>query len=378
MAIYKRGPRVYWYSFVFDGKHIQESTKQGNPRVARQMEAAHKTSLAKGEVGIRERRRITLTDFLKDDFLPFVESRFEAAKPNTLRYYQYGVKTLQDSGFATVDLSEITDQHSGQYAAKRAKLSPSTINCGLRTLRRALSLAHEWGRIDRVPKISMAKGERQRERVLTDKEANSYLNACPRPWKDVAAIMLGTAMRPSEVFALRWENVLLGDSKGLLQITDGKSRASKRMLPLVPVALDALSARKNEQGKPETGWIFPADTKSGHLEGGSAKNYHATALKESKVTKFSPYCLRHTALTNLAAAGCDAFTLARIAGHSTITITQRYCHPQADSIERAFAKLTESKGPEQTPIFGLRNNRSVADIVVGTGTDGRVGVSAKS
>jgi len=39
------------------------------------------------------------------------------------------------------------------------------------------------------------------------------------------------------------------------------------------------------------------------------------------------------------AVGCDAFTLARIAGHSSITITQRYCHPQADAIERAFAKL---------------------------------------
>jgi hypothetical protein len=42
----------------------------------------------------------------------------------------------------------------------------------------------------------------------------------------------------------------------------------------------------------------------------------------------------------LAESGCDAFTLARIAGHSSITITQRYCHPQADAIERAFGKLS--------------------------------------
>ena len=57
------------------------------------------------------------------------------------------------------------------------------------------------------------------------------------------------------------------------------------------------------------------------------------------VTPFEPYCLRHSALTRLAESGCDAFTLARIAGHSSITITQRYCHPQADAIERAFGKL---------------------------------------
>jgi hypothetical protein len=31
--------------------------------------------------------------------------------------------------------------------------------------------------------------------------------------------------------------------------------------------------------------------------------------------------------------------LARIAGHSSITITQRYCHPQANEVEAAFSKF---------------------------------------
>jgi integrase len=83
-----------------------------------------------------------------------------------------------------------------------------------------------------------------------------------------------------------------------------------------------------------------------------AKNYHAKALEilakaheekpeeNPEIKPFEPYCLRHTALTNLAKAGCDAFTLARIAGHSSIQITMRYCHPQADAIERAFSQMT--------------------------------------
>jgi len=41
-----------------------------------------------------------------------------------------------------------------------------------------------------------------------------------------------------------------------------------------------------------------------------------------------------------AESGYDAYTLARIAGSSSITITQRYCHPQADAIERAFGNLS--------------------------------------
>jgi integrase len=355
MAIFKRNG-IYWYNFWFNGKHIQESTKQANPKKARNAEAKHRSALADGELGFRERQTISLTDFLKNDFLPFVESKFAAAKPKTLRYYQYGAATLQKSDFASLNIDEITDQHAGRYAAKKASLSPSTVNCGLRTLRRALALAYQWGKLNKPAKITLAKGELQRERVLSDDEANLYLGACPQPWKDVATIMLGTGMRPGEVFSLRWEHVLLNGTGGLLQITDGKSRAARRMLPLVPKVYAVLKARSEAGGS--SPWIFPADTKSGHLEGHSAKNQHAAALHAinaaarknkqpngqqgtGKLKPFPPYTLRHTALTNLAAAGCDAFTLARIAGHSSITITQRYCHPQADAIERAFGKLTD-------------------------------------
>src|SRR5437667_451906 len=80
----------------------------------------------------------------------------------------------------------------------------------------------------------LAKGERQRERVLTDAEVEAYLAACPQPWRDAATIMLGTGLRPSEVFSLRWERIHLNGSGGMLQISDGKSKAAKRMLPMVP------------------------------------------------------------------------------------------------------------------------------------------------
>jgi hypothetical protein len=68
MSIFKRG-RIYWYHFLHEGKHIQKSTGQGNPRVARQMEAAFRTALVKGEVGITERKRIPSFKEAIDDFL---------------------------------------------------------------------------------------------------------------------------------------------------------------------------------------------------------------------------------------------------------------------------------------------------------------------
>ncbi len=76
MAVYKRG-NVWWYKFTWNGEPIRESTKLSNKRSAEKMEAAHKTRLAMGEVGIRERQPApTLKNFAQTDFLPFVRSTF--------------------------------------------------------------------------------------------------------------------------------------------------------------------------------------------------------------------------------------------------------------------------------------------------------------
>jgi len=46
VSVFKRGD-VYRYHFIFDGQHVQESTKQCNREVAIEMERAHRVRLAK-------------------------------------------------------------------------------------------------------------------------------------------------------------------------------------------------------------------------------------------------------------------------------------------------------------------------------------------
>ena len=348
--IYKRGKKgTYWYRFMWRGELIRESTHQTNDKVARNQESAHRTRLSNGEVGIREKRPVmALSEFLKKEFIPYVESK-HASKEGTLEYYRDGANMVLKCDWANEKLNEISDQHAQRFAAKFAKLSASRINCGLRSLRRALNLAYEWGKLERSVKIGLAQGERQRDRVLTDAEWQEYIVECPQPWRDAAIIIRGTGMRPGEVFSLRWENIYINGAGGLIQVTGGKTKAARRMLPMLPVVYGALKARHEAAGKPESGWVFPSTSREGHFNKDTAKDQHAKAIERAnaeaqkrgtkKLVPFQPYILRHTALTQLAQAGCDAFTLARIAGHSSITITQRYIHPQADAIERAFAPL---------------------------------------
>jgi integrase len=66
---------------------------------------------------------------------------------------------------------------------------------------------------------------------------------------------------------------------------------------------------------------------SGHIDHSRLKKQHRKALKTSKLRSFVPYSLLDTFLTQLGESGCDAWTLARIAGHSSVAISSCYVHP---------------------------------------------------
>ena len=44
-------------------------------------------------------------------------------------------------------------------------------------------------------------------------------------------------------------------------------------------------------------------------------------------------------LTRLGESGVDAFTIMRIAGHSSVVASQRYIHPAPEAVKRAFERL---------------------------------------
>jgi integrase len=89
--------------------------------------------------------------------------------------------------------------------------------------------------------------------------------------------------------------------------------------------------------------LLKAPTRSGHIEPSTLKKQHRNALAASQTRPFVLYTLRHTFLTRLGASGCDVWTLARIAGHSSIGISSRYVHPSEDKVLDAMAVLGEHK-----------------------------------
>jgi integrase len=371
MAVYKRG-KIWWYKFNWNGSSVRESTKQTNKRVAEQIEAAHKTSLAKGEVGIRDRAPVpTLKEFADGDFVPFIEARFED-KRNTLDYYKNGLKGLKaHAPLSGCTLDTITADRIAAFVAKLRQngLSVTSINRQLEVLRRLLKLAVEWGKVEKaLPKVQMLPGENHRDRVLSEEEESRYLEGATaiangieeayqralkgvratmrgeQPFKpqdpfvlrDAATLLIDCGLRPDECFRLRWEHV----RDEAVHVPFGKTQNARRTIPLTPRAAAFLEMRR---AVAKTEWVFPALTKSGHIEKSSLKKQHAKACKLSKVSEFVLYTFRHTCLTRWAAF-MDPYTLAYLAGHSDFATTRRYVHPQAHTVREAMERARNARG----------------------------------
>ena len=201
-------------------------------------------------------------------------------------------------------------------------------------------MAEEWGLVESAPTLALLPGERHRERVVSQKEEALYLAAASPLMADVATVLADSGLRPDECYRLRWEDVTwVNGRNGSFLVTHGKTAAARRVMPMTPRARAVLEARWEAAGRPEEGWVWPAPTQSGHINHASLKKQHTRALTLAKLRPFVLYDLRHTFLTRLGESGCDAWTLARIAGHSSIGISSRYVHPSEDAVLTALSRL---------------------------------------
>ena len=61
---------------------------------------------------------------------------------------------------------------------------------------------------------------------------------------------------------------------------------------------------------------------------------------------FVLHSLRHTFGTRLGESGADAFTIMKLMGHSTITVSQKHVHPSTDAMKAAIRGMSEAALPK--------------------------------
>ncbi len=360
--LYKRG-KVYWYNFRWSTKQavgtvesfrIRQSAKTQNKHAAKDVEEEHRRALTLGQIHPNDPWPKAATigppvfrSFAKE-FLQYVKTN---TKPGTHTFYSVCLdRLLAFAALADAPLDAITGETVSRYARHRQEVpenSVVTVNGDLRTLRRMLHLAVEWGRLEHVPTIHELPQSKGRGRVLSFAEEAKYLAKASENLRDATILAVDTGLRPnSELFPLKWADVdLTGRAEcphGVLHVRQGKTDSAQRSLPLTPRAADVLQRRKSAgEAKPNpSAFVFPGAGISGHIT--SVQHPHKTAIEDSKLESFEFYCWRHTFGTRAAQSGMDRFTLARLMGHSSPSVAARYyIHVTETHVAAGFGKFVE-------------------------------------
>jgi integrase len=128
----------------------------------------------------------------------------------------------------------------------------------------------------------------------------------------------------------------MGAKFGYLTVLSGKARNKKsRNVPLSERVVEMLTKR----GVQTAGLIFTRPNGE-PLSESRLDQQHLRLRKLLKLpSDFVLHSLRHTFGTRLGESGADAFTIMKLMGHSTVTVSQRYVHPSPETIETAYERL---------------------------------------
>jgi len=360
--IYKRG-KTYWYNFRWtitnaDGTNesfrIVKSARATNRDDAKDAEDEHRRALRLGEIHPRDpwpQPASTAPPIFRTFTKEFLQYARTHTKPGTVIFYEGCLeRLLAFAAIADAPLDAITGDQASKYARHRqevAKNSIVTVNGDLRTLRRTLKVAVDWGRLDHAPMIHELPQPKGRDRVLSFKEEALYLAKASDNLRDATVLAVDTGLRPnSELFPLSWPDVDLTarteSPNGVIHVRQGKTENARRSIPLTPRAAQVLQRRKREAETKEkkSAFVFPGTGNSGHVI--SFQHPHEDAIEDSKLEPFAYYCWRHTFGTRAAQSGMDRFSLARLMGHSSPAVAARYyIHVTETHVAAGFGKFVD-------------------------------------
>ena len=254
--------------------------------------------------------------------------------------------------------SETTGQKSS------GKLSPRTVQYLRAVLRQALNQALKWDQVSRnVAELATPPRSVHRDaRYLNARQAIALLEAARGDRLEALyALALTTGLRQSEVLGIRWADVDLEGNTltlrqqlqrigGRYELNEPKTVRSRRVLPLLPLAVDALRAHRARQveerlaagpaWKGELDLVFTTSRGAPLNARVAVSRFKALLKKVGLPEDVRFHDLRHSCASLLAHLGIHPNVVMAILGHSTSRLTMDlYTHVDPSLLRDAAAKM---------------------------------------
>ncbi len=267
---------------------------------------------------------------------------------------QFGREKKHDVTYLACDWTSLTPQHVASIRTRLIKLyKPSSVNKILSALRGVLEAAYELELIsaEDYQRAVKVKGVRSEPtlmgRDLSEGELKALVKTCKAD-KTAAgardAAMIGVwytcGIRRTELVRLNLAD--FDPTLGKLTIQSSPGRKA-RTVYVSRGALTALQVWLINRGM-EPGSLFYAINKAGKLmrKSMSAQAAYKRLKKraeQASVTAFSPHDFRRTFVGDMLDAGADIATVAKLAGHASVTTTARYDRRTEETKRKAASLL---------------------------------------
>jgi integrase len=243
--------------------------------------------------------------------------------------------------FGNHDIGLFTLEHLEQFKARRkeTRVSSSTINIDIRTIKAAFALAVDWGRITRNPfvKAKQLKVDQKAKRVLSPEEFEKILAAIREDWlHDIIAFNVLTGLRLGEVMNLKWADYDAAKQEITVQSSSGyRVKGGKmRIVSIGPDGVNLLNSR------PRIGeWIFVGNKGKKYTDDYVSRKFKDYVRKVGLPEEIHYHRLRDTYCTWMAEKNVPIHIIKALAGHSSVRVTEGYITANVDAMKDAAGRI---------------------------------------
>ncbi len=236
--------------------------------------------------------------------------------------------------FGSLRLDHIGTRHVETWFHAYSQTAPGGANPVLQTLRRIMKLAVAHGHISSDPTRSIRRNRRppltrflSRQEIvrlyqtldrMVEKRPSSHTQA------DIIRLLLLTGCRRNEIVRLQWCEV----HGATLRLIDSKTGPRDVWLS---AAAQALIERQPRSG---SAWVFPSPRNPARPRGREIGLWYR-ARREAGIEDVRLHDLRHTFASQAVMGGVPLPIVAKLLGHSRLSMTLRYAHVQDKDVAAA-------------------------------------------
>lgn len=304
-------------------------------------------------------------------------------KQSTVLQYR-SVRRRLVGNFGPMPLAAIRPRHIAEFiAATSAEYSPSVVGRDVDLLHAIYKSALREELVDANPAAGAERPRlpRRRWRILEPVEVSGVAKAFVDEQARACFLTLVlTGIRRSELQALRWRDIVFAvpERGPHLRVRDSKSEDGIRSIALSPMLAETLwqhRRRTRFQGDDERVFCHPergTSYRAGTFDAALGAALAETGI-EGRVRAF--HDLRHTSITNDAAAGANPVALMTKAGHADMRTTRTYLHlagvvfpEEAERLEARLlgversTHLSESEGTERERMNATMRSGDRSDV----------------